>query len=148
MSEVIAIVALVIALLSAAYARHSVKAAQHANKIAIHHERLKIYKALLSLVSALSARGLAIGKDEVWGFYEPAILAKFYFKSDHADGLLKVLDDSVSLVSKKAEWGDTSQEGEFDQELVQETHSLHRATRNRARELVGQIESELVINNA
>jgi len=147
-SEAIAIIALVIALLSAVYSRHSVMAAKHANRIAIHHERLKIYKALLSMVSALSARGPAIGKDEVWSFYEPAILSKFYFKPQHAEGLLKVFDDSVLLVSKKAEWEDTSQGGKFDQNLVQQTHALHRATRDRARVLADQIESELVINNA
>lgn len=144
-SVAIAFVALVIALLSAVYTRHAVKAAKHANEIAIHHERLKIYKALVSLASALSARGLAISKDEVWAFYEPATWAKFYFKPDLAAALLKVFDDSLELVSKKAEWGDVSQGGEYDQALVKETHALHRATRDRARQLVVEIESELVI---
>ncbi|MEQ8183157.1 hypothetical protein [Marinobacter salarius] len=146
MSDFIAGVALAIALLSAVYVRHSVKAAEHANQIAIHHERLKIYKALVSLVSALSARGVAIGKDDVWAFYEPATLSKFYFKPDLATALLKVFDDSVTLISKKAEWGDTSHGGEYDQELVKETHALHRATRDRARQLTKEVESELVIN--
>lgn len=145
-SDAIAFVALGIALLSAVYTRHAVNAAKHANEIAIHHERLKIYKALGALASALSARGLAISKDEVWAFHEPATWAKFYFQPELASALMQVFDDALKLVSKKADWGDVSQGGEYDQALVKETHALHRATRDRARQLVEEIESELVIN--
>lgn len=145
-AEIISILSLVIALLSAIYARHAVSAATHANKIAIHQERLKIYKALLAHVSDLSARGVVIAAEDVWRFYEPATLSKFYFKPEHATKIEKIFDDSLSLISKKAEWDDIrARDQDAYQALVQETHNLLRATRDGARNLTEELEPELII---
>ena len=145
-AEIISIVSLVIALISAVYARHSVSAAKHANKIAIHQERLKIYKALLTHVSDLSARGVVITPEDVWRFYEPATLSKFYFKPEHAEKIEKIFDDSLALISKKAAWDDIrARDQDAFQVLVQETHNLLWATRDGARNLAVEIEPELMI---
>lgn len=148
-TEITAIVALVIALISAIYARRSAGSAHQANRIAIHQERLKIYKALLAHVSALSAQGVALRKDEAWQFYEPAILSKFYFKPAHSEKLVQIFDDSISLIVRKAQWEETTSMSQEElQELVRETHALHRATRDSARKLVQDLEPELVVNHA
>lgn len=147
----IAFLSTVIAVLSTVYARRSANTAKDANRIAVHHERLKIYKALLAHVSALSAKGVAVGQDEIWKLYEPATLSKFYFKRDHADRMLTIFDDSLKMNIK---WQESRELKEFMhayqdgyQLLVQETHALHRATRDAAKKLAEEIEPALVISH-
>jgi hypothetical protein len=148
-SLAVAVLSAAIALLSVFYARRSANTAKDANKIAVHHERLKIYKALLAHVSALSAKGVAVRQDEIWQFYEPATLSKFYFDRDHADRMLTIFDDSVKMVIKKEEWEEfRNVDQDVYQRLVVETHTLHRATRDSAKKLAEEIEPALVISSA
>lgn len=148
-SETISVISLVIAIASVAYSRATVSAAREANRISTHAERLSIYKALLAFTSAVSARGVALKPDDVWSYYEPALLARFYFSEEHSTEFLNLFDDAIALVGMKEEWEIHKRSGEKKyQEAVRKTHEKHRDIRDRARKLAEDIEPELIVKHA
>lgn len=148
-SNAIAALSAVFAAASALYARHTIAVSRKANDISIHNERLKIYKALLEYHAHLAARGISTTEKELWGFYKASQLAEFYYPKEYAVGFEEIFDESLKLFSLKDSW-ETERESrspEDYKQLVRDTHSLHRATRDKCSSLADSLKPFLRIGD-
>ncbi|WP_018275154.1 hypothetical protein WKI13_02465 [Teredinibacter turnerae] len=149
LSTLITILAVIVAFLAAIHARKSAEAAKEANKIAVHQNRLEIYKSLVLLISALSSRGPDTKSEDIWQFYEPAELSKFYFCDQSANRISLLFDNLLRFLSKKHDWQVAREEGSDNlKQCAREMHASLEQCRDEAVKVKDEIEPQLIVNKA